>query len=166
MTAFSEMRRKRQQLPQEETIHILCHTTSGILSVVDTNGYPYGVPLSHVYADGKIYFHSAVSGHKIDAIRNGEKASFTVIAQDEVHPETFTTHFRSVVCYGRVRIVKEETEKLAALRLLGKRYNPDEAALQHEIDKDFCHVAIIEFIIEHITGKEAIELVRKRQAGE
>ena len=166
MTAFSEMRRKRQQLSQEETIHILCHTTSGILSVVDTNGYPYGVPLSHVYADGKIYFHSAVSGHKIDAIHNGEKVSFTVIDQDEVHPETFTTHFRSVICYGRVRIVKNETDKLAALRLLGKRNNPDEAALQHEIDKDFCHVAIIEFTIEHITGKEAIELVRERQVGE
>ncbi len=166
MTAFSKMRRKRQQLPQEKAIHILCHTTSGILSVVDTNGYPYGVPLSHVYADGKIYFHSAVSGHKIDAIHNGEKASFTVIDQDEVHPETFTTHFRSVICYGRVRIVKNETDKLSAIRLLGKRNNPDEAALQHEIDKDFCHVAIIELIIEHITGKEAIELVRERQAGE
>ena len=29
MTAFSEMLRKRQQLPQEEAIHILCHATSG-----------------------------------------------------------------------------------------------------------------------------------------
>lgn len=141
-----------------------CHF--GGLSVIDTNGYPYGVPLSQVYADGKIYFHSVVSGHKIDAIHNGEKASFTVIAQNEVHPETFTTHFRSVICYGRVRIVKNETDKLAAIRRLGKRFYPDETALQNEIDKDFSHVAIIEFIIEHITGKEAIEIVRKRQTGE
>ena len=165
MIAFSKMRRKRQQLSQEEAVHILCHATSGVLSVVDTNGYPYGVPLSHVYTDGKIYFHSAVSGHKIDAIHNGDKASFTVIAQDEVHPETFTTHFRSVICYGRVRIVENETEKLAAIRMLGKRYNEDEVGIQREIDKDFNHVAVIEFIIEHITGKEAIELVRERQTG-
>lgn len=165
MTVFSEMRRKCQQLSQEEAIHILSHATSGVLSVIDTNGYPYGVPLSHVYADGKIFFHSAISGHKIDAIRNSNKASFTVIAQDEVHPETFTTHFRSVICYGRVRIIENETEKLSALHMLGKRYNPEEAGIQHEIDKDFTHVAVIEFTIEHITGKEAIELVRERQTG-
>lgn len=164
MTDFPEMRRRRQQLSQEEATAFLSNATSGVLSVVDANGYPYGVPLSHVYTDGKIYFHSAVSGHKIDAIRHCDKATFTVVAKDEVHPETFTTHFRSVVCFGRVRIIDDEAEKLAALRMLGKRYNPDEEAIRHEIEKDFRHVAVMEFLIEHITGKEAIELVRKKQA--
>ena len=158
MCNFPEMRRKRQLLSDKDAVSILRHATSGVLSVVDSNGYPY--------VDGKIYFHSAVSGHKIDAISHNGKATFTVVAQDEVHPETFTTHFRSVVCFGRVRLIDDDVERLAALRMLAKRYNTDEEAIRHEIDKDFKHVAVIEFLIEHITGKEAIEIVRARQAKE
>lgn len=163
MTSFDEMRRKRQLLSSEETFRLLCQATSGVLSVVDEQGYPYGVPLSYVYADRKLYFHSAPDGHKMRAIRHSDKATFTVICQDEVHPETFTTHFRSVICFGRVRTLDDEEVKLRALRLLGKRYNPDdEPALEAEVRKGMGHVAVIEMTLEHVTGKEAIELVRKR----
>ena len=157
------MRRKRQQLSEEEAIELLRHATSGVLSVIDENGYPYGVPISYVYDDNKLYFHSAVKGHKIDAIHYSDKATFTIICKDEIHPETFTTYFRSVICYGRVRIIEDATDKYNALFLLGKHYSPDdEQALEAEIKKEENHVAVIEFSIEHITGKEAIELVRQR----
>ena len=158
------MRRSRQQLSEEEAIALLDHATSGVLSLVDDSGCPYGVPISHVYSNRKLYFHSALSGHKLDAIRHCDRASFTVICQDEVHPEVFTTYFRSVICFGRVRIVEDPDEKLSALRLLGKRFNPDhEPALAAEIKSGFNRVAVIEFSIEWLTGKEAIELVRKEK---
>ena len=64
------MRRIRQQLSQDECVDILCQSTSGVLAVMGDGGYPYAVPLSHVYADGHVYFHSALQGHKIDAIGN------------------------------------------------------------------------------------------------
>lgn len=163
MNDFRQMRRKRQQLSENESIALLRHATSGVLSVLDDNGYPYGVPISYVYDNNKLYFHSALNGHKIDAIRHSDKASFAIICNDEIHPETFTTHFRSVICFGRVRIIDDEAEKRNALNLLGKRYNPnDEQALAAEIEKGVNHVAVIEFTIEHITGKEAIELVRQQ----
>ena len=159
------MRRKRQQLSDEETILLLRQATSGVLSLLDDDGYPYGVPLSYVYHENKLYFHSALSGHKIDAIRHCDKASFTVICQDEVHPETFTTHFRSVVCFGRVHIINNEEEKLATLRMLGERYCPnDEQSLDAEIKKSFNRLDMIAFEIEHITGKECIELTKKPNA--
>ena len=79
---FRSMRRKRQQLSEKENISILQKATAGTLALLGDNGYPYAVPISYVYADGKLYFHSALSGHKIDAIRNCDKASFCVIAQD------------------------------------------------------------------------------------
>ena len=164
MTDFKEMRRKRQQLPEEEAISLLSQATSGVLSLLGSDGYPYGVPISYVYADNKLFFHSAVNGHKIDAIRHADKASFTIICKDEVHPETFTTHFRSVICFGHVRVIDDADEKLHALRLLGERYNPgDERALDEEIKKSGSHVAVIELDIEHITGKEAIELTSMRK---
>ena len=163
MTDFKEMRRKRQQLSEEETADLLRHATSGVLSLLDCNGYPYGVPISYAYAKNKLYFHSATNGHKIDAIHCADKASFTIICKDDVHPETFTTQFRSVICFGRVRIVDDTDERIHALRLLGERYNPgNEQAIDEEIKKSGSHTAVIEFDIEHITGKEGIELTRMR----
>ena len=159
---FRSMRRKRQQLSEEKSIEILRKSTSGTLALLGDNGNPYAVPISYVYADGKLYFHSALSGHKIDAIRNCDKASFCVIDQDEVHPEKYTTYFRSVIAFGRIHIIEDEQEKLATARLLGDRYNPNqEEALQKEIEKGLSRMVMIRFDIEHLTGKEAIELVNQ-----
>ena len=154
------MRRKRQQLSEEESISILQKSTAGTLALLGDNGYPYAVPISYVYANGKLYFHSALSGHKVDAIRKYEKASFCVIDQDEVHPEKYTTFFRSVIAFGRIHIVEDEQEKLESARMLGDRYNPNqEEALQKELEKGLSRMLAIRFDIEHLTGKESIELV-------
>ena len=158
------MRRKRQQLSNEESIGILQKTTSGTLALLGDGGYPYTVPISYVYDDGKLYFHSAMSGHKVDAIRNCDKASFCVIDQDNVRPAEYTTYFRSVIAFGRIRIVEDETEKLAIARIIGNRYNPNqEDALQKELEHGLSRMLAIRFDIEHLTGKEAIELVRAHQ---
>ena len=157
------MRRKRQQLSEEESIEILRKSTSGTLALLGDNGYPYAVPISYVYADGKLYFHSALSGHKIDAIRNYDKASFCVIDKDDVRPEKYTTYFRSVIAFGRIHIIEDEQEKLATARLLGDRYNPNqEEALQKEIEKGLSRMVMIRFDIELLTGKQAIELVKRK----
>ena len=163
MTDFRPMRRNRQQLSEEESIEILQKATSGVLALLGDNGYPYAVPISYVYADGKIYFHSALSGHKVDAIRSCDKASFCVIEQDDVKPEKYTSYFRRVIAFGRIHIEEDEVEKLAIARLLGNRYNPNhEEALQKEIEGGLSRMLAIRLDIEHLTGKEAIELVRQR----
>ena len=134
-----------------------------MLALTGDGGYPYAVPLSYVYAAGTIIFHSAVQGHKVDAIRRDNRCSFCVIEQDEIRPAEFTTYFRSVIAFGRIQILEAADEIVQALRLLGRRYSPnDEAGLQHEIDKSLDHVMLIRLDIEHISGKEAIELVKAR----
>lgn len=164
MSDYREMRRKRQQLSEEESIGILQKATAGTLALLGDNGYPYAVPISYVYADGKLYFHSALSGHKIDAIRNCDKASFCVIDKDDVRPEKYTTYFRSVIAFGRIHIIEDEQEKLETARLLGDRYNPNqEEALQKEIEKGLSRMLMIRFDIEHLTGKAAIELIKEQQ---
>ena len=161
---FREMRRKRQQFSEEESIAILQKATSGTLALLGDGGYPYAVPISYVYDDGKLYFHSAMSGHKVDAIRGCDKASFCVIDKDDVKPAEYTTFFRSVIAFGRIHIVEDETEKLAIARILGNRYNPNqEEALQKELEHGLSRMLAIRFDIEHLTGKEAIELVRAHQ---
>lgn len=162
MSMFREMRRKRQQLTEEDSIAILQKVTSGTLALLGDDDYPYAVPISYVYHDGKLFFHSAMAGHKVDAIRKCDKASFCVIEQDNIQPEKFTTFFRSVIAFGRIHIVEDEQEKLQMVRMLGNRYNPNQdEALQKEIESGFSHMLAIRFDIEHLTGKEAIELVRQ-----
>lgn len=158
---FREMRRKRQQLTESESISILENATSGTLALLGDGGYPYAVPISFVYHDGKLFFHSALSGHKVDAISHCDKASFCVIDQDEVHGEQYTTYFRSVIAFGRIHIIEDEKERLEAARLLGNHYNPNQdEALQKEIDKGLHRMLVLCLEIEHLTGKKAIELTK------
>lgn len=157
------MRRKRQQLSDEESYAILQNATSGTLALLGDGDYPYAVPISYVFSEGKLYFHSALSGHKVDAIRSCDLASFCVVAQDDVKPALYTTFFRSVIAFGRIHIVDDEAEKLAAARLLGNRYNPhQDEALQKELENGLARMLVIRLDIEHLTGKESIELVGQR----
>jgi len=159
---FREMRRKNQQLSREETLDILRRATSGVLALLGDGDYPYAVPLSHVLVGDTLYFHGAVSGHKADAAARGGKASFCVVSQDEVHPEALTTHFRSVIAFGRIRIVQDDAEKLAAIRALAQRFAPGHAGAEEEIRTTWSRMHLFALDMEHVTGKECIELTRMR----
>ena len=121
---FRPMRRHRQQLSQGDCAAILSRGTSGVLAVAGDGGYPYAVPLSYVYQEGTLFFHCAKAGHKLDALRRCSKASFCVIDQDQVVPPEYTTYFRSVIAFGRTRILEDEAEKQAAIWLLAEKYCP------------------------------------------
>ena len=163
---FRPMRRNKQQLSEEETIKILNEATNGVLALDGDNGYTYAVPLSFAYADGKIYFHAALSGHKLDAIKNNGKVSFCVVAQDKVVEETFTTHYKSAIAFGRIRIVEDnnDPEKLHGLKLLTGKYSPHVDAEKREkvISSSIKALAVMVIDIEHLTGKAARELVNSK----
>ena len=161
---FPAMRRKKQLLSQEETAAVLARGSSGVLALAGDDGYPYAVPLSYVYDGGRLYFHCARSGHKLDAIRRCEKASFCVIDQDQIIPEEYTSYFRSVIAFGRVRILEDEGEKRAAIEKLALKYAPDSTVEDRKqvIQKEWEPLCMLEMELDHVTGKEAIELVQDR----
>ena len=153
---FREMRRKGQKLSVEMCEKILTEATSGVLGVIGDDGYPYTVPVSHVYYDGKIAFHCAKEGHKIDAIRSNDKVSFCVIAQDNVMPKERTTAYISVIAFGRARIVDDEPGLRRIAGLVGDKFSHDyPQECQDEIneviaaDRMYC----VEIEIEHLSGK-------------
>lgn len=161
---FREMRRKRQQLSQEESEAILRRNSSGVLSLLGDGDYPYGVPLSYCWEEGKLYFHCAKTGHKVDGARRHPKASFCVIDQDEVVPEKFTTVYRSVIAFGRIGLVSDPAEMRRACLLLAEKYSPSESqeAREEEIDRHWANLAVLRLEVEHLTGKEGLELLRRR----
>lgn len=158
---FREMRRNNQQLSTEECIAVLRRGTSGVLAVVGDGGYPYAIPLSYVYHDGALFFHGASVGHKLDAIRQNEKFSFCVIDHDEVIPEKLTTAFRSVIVFGKARILSDPTEIRAAAQILGQKYSPGlDAMVNREIEVYLNQMAVVRLEIEHMTGKIGKELMK------
>lgn len=161
---FRQMRRFRQQLQTEFCEEILNRCGTGVLAVSGDEGYPYAVPLNYVYFGGKLYFHCAKTGHKLDAIARCDKVSFCVIDHDEVLPEKLTTLFRSVIVFGRARVVTDEAEKRTAICCLGKKFAPElsTARIDAEIEGDWKSLCIVCIEIENMTGKECIEFVRER----
>jgi uncharacterized protein len=160
---FREMRRFRQAMTAEQCAEALEHGTSGVLAVAGDDGYPYAVPLSYLYLGGKLYFHCAKSGYKLDALRSNAKVCFCVTDKDEVVPEKYTTYYRSVTLFGRARVIADDTEKREYLGKLAAKYSPnDERGCREEVEKSLARVCVVEVTVEHMTGKEAIELIEKR----
>ena len=157
-----EMRRKIQQLPQAEAEEILRAGSSGVLALAGEEGYPYALPISYVYHEGRLYFHCAPMGHKLNAIARCPKASFCVIAQDDVVPALYTTRYRSVIAFGTIRQLEDEQAMITALDVLGRKYAPD-LDPSAEIDGSLHRVCVLEMTIDHLTGKEGIELTRLRE---
>ncbi len=157
---FRKMRKMSQLLSEAETVEILKSCTSGVLAVAGDDDYPYAVPLSYAYKDGKLYFHFARIGHKIDSIVRNNKVSFCVIKTDEVVQKEFTTYYRSAIVFGRARILTEDSEKKYALECLVEKYSPDHIAEgQAEIKREWKAVSAAEVTIEHMTGKAASEII-------
>ena len=142
---FREMRRKNQELSREECLAVLDRGTSGVLAVHGEGGYPYAVPLSYAYADGKLWFHCARAGHKLDAIIRDPKVSFCVTDRDQVVPLEYTTYFRSVILFGRARVLEDPAEIRAALERLALRYAPEDSQEHRHsvLEKELPAVAII-----------------------
>ena len=170
VTMFRPMRRSKQQLPHEEALVILQEGSTGILALSGDDGYPYLVPLNYLYvvadgseALGKVYFHSAKAGHKIDTIERDPKASFCVIADDTVLPDKYSTAYKSVIAFGTVRLIEGDLAH-KALFDLGDKYNPhheDRTLEKVNSAEDRC--AMIEFTIEHLTGKESHSYRKQRE---
>ena len=161
---FREMRRKKQALDRTEIDRILHYGTNGVLALSGDKEYPYAVPISYVQDGDVLYFHCARSGHKLDLIRQNPKASFCVVDQDQIHPEAYTTWFRSVIVYGTMEILEDEQEKLTAIEKLAEKYAPADSVENREefIRKDWIPLCMLKMTIDHVTGKEAIELVRQK----
>lgn len=150
---FYEMKRADKALPENEALEILSTAEYGVLSTIGENGYPYGVPVNFVYDDGKIYFHTAKEGHKIDNIRNNEHASFCVVTDTQVLPDAFNTKFRSVIAYGKIAEVSEEEKQKIFVKIMEK-FSADfmDSAMDY-VRKASPDARIFALNIEHMTAK-------------
>ena len=152
---FREMRRFKQQISDTECVQILKEQPRGVLSMLGDDDYPYGIPLDHWYCEenGKLYFHCAKTGHKLDAIRRHDKVSYCVMDEGFRRDGEWALNIKSVVIFGRMRIVEDEEKKREICANLVRKFTDDEAYLQKELASAFGRVNCLELAIEHMTGK-------------
>ena len=161
---FREMRRSKQVLSREAAEKILREGDFGVLALSGDEGYPYAVPINYAVEGNKIYFHSAKTGHKLDAIRNNDKVSFCVVDRHEVVAEEFTTYFSSAIAFGRIRIIEDDADpdKLRGLELLADKYSSTASAERRTKELGRLSALVVPVMtIEHLTGKAARELVKR-----
>lgn len=122
------MRRKQSEVTDPEAIRsVLESCTIGRLATVGADGYPYITPVNYVFRNGRIYFHSAPEGEKIDNMRRDDRVCFQVdipLAYVDLGyrpadgPCRLHQLYESVIIRGRARIVEDVAEKTAALNAL------------------------------------------------
>ena len=152
---FREVTRAKQQLPQAECVEILKSEMRGVLSVLGDEGYPYGMPMNHWYCeeDGKLYFHSGMKGHRCDAMKACDKASFCVYDKGYRREGEWALNIRSVIVFGRLRVVEDEQEAMAFIRKLCAKFTDDQEYVEREIAQALDHTLIFTLEVEHMTGK-------------
>ena len=156
---FRNIVRAKQALPEDECIAILKKEPRGILSVLGDNDYPYGMPLNHYYneEDGRLYFHSGKSGHRIDAIRRHPKASFCVYDEGTRENGNWYLTFKSVIVFGRIEIVEDREKIYDIARKLSRKFTDDDEYIENEVKNSGPGTLMFALVPEHITGKRVTE---------
>ena len=152
---FRKMLRIKQQLPQEKCVEILKQQPRGVLSVLGDDDYPYGMPINHFYCEeeNKLYFHGGKKGHKIDAIRRHNKASFCVYDEGFRKENDWALNIRSVIVFGRIEIVEDREKVYDIARKLSSKFTDDAAYIEEEIKRSGLGTFMFSLSIEHMTGK-------------
>ena len=157
---FRKMRRaEKKAIPNEETIRLLQESKRGVLAVTGDDDYPYAVPINYYYdaAAGKIYFHSSLAGHKVDAMKRNPKICFMVYGEPKIKDLDWAPYVKSVVVFGKAQPVADSEKKRTVLKTFAMKYYPEESMVDQEIADTGRAVQLYEIDIEYITGKEVQE---------
>lgn len=148
------LRREDRRLDDAAAMALLERGEYGILSTSDEHNQPYGIPVNYVVMDGRIYFHCATEGQKLENITANHGVSFCVVGRTELIPEEFSTRYESVVVSGNAAIVADAVLKRTVLEALVSKYAPDHrTAGKDYIAKLMEKTAVVQISIDHLAGK-------------
>jgi nitroimidazol reductase NimA-like FMN-containing flavoprotein (pyridoxamine 5'-phosphate oxidase superfamily) len=150
----------KKWLTEAEAIEYLAGKTEGRLATADLTGQPYITPLNYVYYAGKVYFHCAITGRKLENIAVNNKVCFEVshTGKNVFAPKTCAcaTRYVSVLVFGTARRIDDLEEKTLILNILsekfaaGRQYQPVMPAMS-----EAC--SVVEIVIDKISGKSNID---------
>ncbi len=150
------VRRQDRLLDEPRARELLQKGEYGLLSLVDLQGNPYGIPINYVWdGHGHIYLHCAPEGKKLNCIKLHREVSFCVVGRTHVVSDKFTTGYECIVVKCRAQIGLSADERRHALRLFLDKYSPadKEVGLKYA-EKSFHRTEIIRLDIQEFSGKQ------------
>lgn len=149
------VRRQDRLLEEQEAQQLLRESEYGVLSMVDTDGSGYGVPLNYVWnGDDVLYVHCAPQGHKLQALARNAAVSFCVVGGVKLMPASFTTEYKSVILKGTTTIDLPDDEKRHALHLLIEKLSPNDLEIGAKyIEKSFHRVKVMRITVHSYSAK-------------
>ena len=155
MEEFKTMRRFKQEISKEECIQVLREAPRGVMAFHGENDYPYAVPLNQFYdeEDGKLYFHGAKEGLKLELLSRNNKVCFTIMDSGFKKEGEWPWYIRSVLCLGRVEAVENQEKVIEQCRKLAEKFYPTKESIEKEIEKAGARVNMLCMTIDRMTGK-------------
>lgn len=156
------MRRGTKEIKDRAVIIELLNTCHvGRLGTIGKDGYPMVKPLNFAYSDGKIYFHTAREGEKIDDIKRDNRVCFEVdmpiaYVKAKNQPCEADYLYRSIIIKGRAHIIEDMRERIFGLTCLMQKYQPEGG--YGDFPKEKLNIAgVVKIDIEEMIGKEDLK---------
>lgn len=151
------MRRSDLAMSEEDTLALIASSKFAVLSLIDTNGLPYGVPLDYIYRNDCLYFHGAKEGRKVDAMRIDPRGCAVILGDTIVISEKLGRKYNSVIVEGSIELIDDAEIKREVMTWVVESNSPDymekgKAIIERMLDR----VLIYKFKIETMSGKHGI----------
>ena len=150
------MRRKDKEITDRAEIEEILTRAQVCRVAFSKDNIPYIVPLCFGYRDGRLFFHSALEGTKLDMITHNSAVCFEVETDLDLvagpRPCAWTMHFRSVIGFGTASMVEDVEGKQAALECITSHYCGETSSFE---GVDLSSVSVFVVDIERMTGKKS-----------
>ena len=149
------MRRKERREDESFAFEVFDKANFAVISMIDEDGLPYCLPISAVRIGEKLYFHSAESGRKSEAMLKNSNVCLTAAIDVVSAEDKFTTYFKSAVVRGKAVKVTDDEEKITALKAICERFTPSNMNdFPNAIKMSLPRTAVWRIDIENATGKQ------------
>ena len=154
------MRRQSREMPAEWALEVLDKAPFITLSMTDSDGSPYAVPLSMARTDERtFYFHGAIEGRKMEVLDRNPRVCLSAVTRCRpvVGPKdnSFTLEFKSVIAFGTAEMVTDREEKILGLKAVCRRFLPQHMdAFEAAVERSLERTAVVKVTLtEPPTGK-------------
>ena len=150
------MRRKDREIVDSERIWEVLRSAKICRVAFCSENWPYIVPMNFGILGGKLYFHCASAGTKLDLLKANPNVCFEVEVDVEVIPGEqacgWSARYQSVIGFGRAFVVEDLEEKRAGIRALLAQYSDRELEIPQRISPE---TVILRVDVHSLTGKES-----------
>jgi uncharacterized protein len=151
------MRRREREIQDEKEIQDILEKGLVCRLGLCDGQQPYIVPMNYGYRDGCLYFHCARDGRKIDILKSNDRVCIEVDVDTRIVPGDapcrWTAKYRSVIGFGRARIIEDETQKRAGLDAIMAHHGASGGEYD---EKSLRLTCVIKVVLESMTGKQSL----------